>query len=628
MRILWIDTSESPWQEGEAGWQVLSTQGFSTNRVHSYEDAKAELDHNTFDVIVVAVEVTNSLRFVDEVKCHAKLWRTPLIVVSNTWGQAEFKNHASQPTAAEQYASLPVAAEQFIAVAQSLVQGVGNTTDALPKSKVSTQEEQEADPSPIQFNLEGPSPADEDRSSPTTSSGDEASRLLQTGVAENDQTVIGFDGIPFGDNPSGPNKADEGLAGDPAFSVGGGEFGEISSIDIGGPSTVDENFSIQFEQSPGSSPKRAVNADQSADQATHQAAGSSSAPGEADTNNDNATDQIFAEADALGKKRPQNDENLYLTKPLSPAMTTSPEAEQTVRGYLQLREQELANVLLEKEALEDGIEQLRTELKAIEKEKRKYDAELEKEKAHTETLQRELDKIHQQFAKEKDDLAFQKKMADDRAEDLERTLVTAKEKYEALKKRVRRDIQRISQRERELEAKLELSRKDAEAIVRARDEEVIRLKRKIDALEFDLDQVQDSKIQAKAEADRYIEKLLQIARTLNVAIGMIETEQEEKEDLFEADPLIGGAAAEEFPELAKEADKGGKEDPSTENLDEQAAEEDQENVDLSMEQNFEGTNDDFGADPLQADGFEAGSEGDENEFDQFNNNDDSDFALG
>jgi hypothetical protein len=68
------------------------------------------------------------------------------------------------------------------------------------------------------------------------------------------------------------------------------------------------------------------------------------------------------------------------------------------------------------------------------------------------------------------------------------------------------------------------------------------MQRKIDALEFDLDQVQDSKVQAQVEAERYLAKLSRVARALHVATGIIEHDASSDDELDELEPFMGGAA--------------------------------------------------------------------------------------
>jgi hypothetical protein len=112
---------------------------------------------------------------------------------------------------------------------------------------------------------------------------------------------------------------------------------------------------------------------------------------------------------------------------------------------------------------------------------------------------------------------------------------------------VRKDIRKIRENERDLEARLELTRKDSATLLSARDEKVLELQRKIDALEFDLDQVQDGRVQAQMEAERYLAKLSRVSRALQVANSMIEDDRAGEAELEELEPVAGGAANAEEP---------------------------------------------------------------------------------
>jgi chromosome segregation ATPase len=140
----------------------------------------------------------------------------------------------------------------------------------------------------------------------------------------------------------------------------------------------------------------------------------------------------------------------------------------------------------------------------------------------------------------------------EKAGQLEKQLGEADEKYENLRVRVRKDIRKIRENERDLEARLELLRKDSETLLQARDQRVLEMQRKIDALEFDLDQVQDSRVQAQMEAERYLARLSRVSRALQIATGLIEGEQSSDEELDDLEPLVGGAATAEEPPSAPE----------------------------------------------------------------------------
>jgi hypothetical protein len=224
---------------------------------------------------------------------------------------------------------------------------------------------------------------------------------------------------------------------------------------------------------------------------------------------------------------------------------------EVLRKYLRIKEEQL-------EISEGEREEL-----ALENER------FQSEAHHLQLKLRELEHLHdelsrklQQMEEDKQGLAREKQRETEERERLERAMgerirglegqvAEAGEKYENLRVRVRKDIRKIRENERDLEARLELLRKDSETLLQARDEKVLELQRKLDALEFDLDQVQDGRVQAQMEAERYLAKLSRVARALHIAVGMIEEDHVSEEELDSLEPVLGGAAnAEDSPEQA------------------------------------------------------------------------------
>lgn len=246
----------------------------------------------------------------------------------------------------------------------------------------------------------------------------------------------------------------------------------------------------------------------------------------------------------------------------APARTTKKRAAaaesedvETLRKYLRIKEEQLdisdderQELSLENERLQKEAHALQLRLRELEH----LEAEMAKKVAQMEEDRRNADFQHQREKEERDRA---ERSAAERVKQLEASVSESSEKYENLRVRVRKDIRKIRENERDLEARLELLRRDSETLLRTRDERVLEMQRKIDALEFDLDQVQDSKVQAQMEAERYLAKLSRVARALHIATGLIEHDHVSDEELDELVPFMGGAANAEEPKAA--AGEGG-----------------------------------------------------------------------
>ncbi|MEW6057089.1 MAG: response regulator [Bdellovibrionota bacterium] len=124
-------------------------------------------------------------------------------------------------------------------------------------------------------------------------------------------------------------------------------------------------------------------------------------------------------------------------------------------------------------------------------------------------------------------LRFEVKTKIDRIKFLEEKLTDSAEQYEKLKERVRLDIRKIRVREKELESKLEILKKDSETLISARENKILELKRKIDLLEFNYDTLQDKLEIEKQNMRAGQDKLERIAKVLRLALGIIETDAEQ-----------------------------------------------------------------------------------------------------
>lgn len=93
-----------------------------------------------------------------------------------------------------------------------------------------------------------------------------------------------------------------------------------------------------------------------------------------------------------------------------------------------------------------------------------------------------------------------------------------------LQQKMKMEVRKVGGRERELEQQLELLKSDASTQIRHRDMKILELKRRLDAMEFEVENV--SSLEKKAVGDRQeLEgKLDKAIRTLRSAIGVLEQE--------------------------------------------------------------------------------------------------------
>jgi hypothetical protein len=137
-------------------------------------------------------------------------------------------------------------------------------------------------------------------------------------------------------------------------------------------------------------------------------------------------------------------------------------------------------------------------------------------------LEKEKSLKNSDLQSEMDDFRFQLKVKADRARILEGQLKESSEQMEGLKDRVRTDIRKIRVREKELENRLEIMKKDSEALIGARETKIIELKRKLDLLEFNMDLLQDQYSKEKDTSTQLRARLARAAQIVRVAGGLLD----------------------------------------------------------------------------------------------------------
>jgi hypothetical protein len=149
------------------------------------------------------------------------------------------------------------------------------------------------------------------------------------------------------------------------------------------------------------------------------------------------------------------------------------------------------------------------------------------------TLRAELDEkkielsiVRKKLNEEVNELKDRMKFHDERKLILEEKNRILTVELEKSTQRNKMDVKKVQMRERELEQTLELLKSDAETQIRHRDLKILELKRKIDAMEFDMEsiQVQEKKsVESRFELEDKLDKAI---KTLRSAITVLEEESD------------------------------------------------------------------------------------------------------
>jgi len=106
----------------------------------------------------------------------------------------------------------------------------------------------------------------------------------------------------------------------------------------------------------------------------------------------------------------------------------------------------------------------------------------------------------------------------------------AEARREKLEQRVRIDFNQVKQREKELETKLEMLTIDVDSQVQSRDHKILELRRKIDSLEFNMENVSIKEHKSQDDKRKLEDKLNKIIKTLRHSIKNLEEDIDQSAD--------------------------------------------------------------------------------------------------
>jgi hypothetical protein len=199
----------------------------------------------------------------------------------------------------------------------------------------------------------------------------------------------------------------------------------------------------------------------------------------------------------------------------------SPDLE-TIKKYLLLREQDVS-------VLSGQLRSSKQQIAAYEKELREErlkNSELaytcQEQKGRIDEFERKGVEVSASLEKECQELRGQLRTRTDQMKLVEIQAREVSAEIDRLKDRVRGDIRKIRVREKELENRLEITKKDAEALITARETKLIELKRKLDLMEFNMDLIQDQYSKERELSEKLKERLGKLAQVVRIADGLLD----------------------------------------------------------------------------------------------------------
>jgi hypothetical protein len=204
-----------------------------------------------------------------------------------------------------------------------------------------------------------------------------------------------------------------------------------------------------------------------------------------------------------------------------------------IKRYSNIKERELRESQASAEALRRQIRYFDERLKKSEEERRKLILKLEEVQSELRTTSDKKDEnraklknIENHYEEKIKELQIQLESSQFQAGKLEK-------KLEDFRDRVRNDLQKIRSRERELASRLEIQKRDAEALLSAKDERLLNQKRDIDRLEFEIDKLRErllDNVNSSEERRKRITRSLQSLKLAQSVLSGLDEETSEKDE--------------------------------------------------------------------------------------------------
>ncbi|MFL5784240.1 MAG: hypothetical protein ACJ76H_06520 [Bacteriovoracaceae bacterium] len=174
--------------------------------------------------------------------------------------------------------------------------------------------------------------------------------------------------------------------------------------------------------------------------------------------------------------------------------------------------------------LRSDREELLAKIQNLEEEKLLHNRQTLSLRAELDEKKIELSIVRKKLNEDISELKDRVRLEEERRLILEEKNRVLREEVEKSAQKNRIDVKKVQLHERELEQRLELLKADAETQIRNRDLKILELKRKIDAMEFDMESIQTQEkrtVESRFELEDKLEKAI---KTLRGAISVLEDE--------------------------------------------------------------------------------------------------------
>ena len=198
---------------------------------------------------------------------------------------------------------------------------------------------------------------------------------------------------------------------------------------------------------------------------------------------------------------------------------------QEQKEFMHYYEAELVKLKATIEQLREGRQDLTQEIADLKEENIRLKKENLVDQASVDEKNIELSLLKKRYGDQIDALTYELRLNQDKRVIAEEKVKLYQSEFSKLNRRVKIDFKKMKGREAELEHQLELLKTDTEIQLRNRDGKILDLKRKIDALEFDIESLADKDMAQKEEHFALEDKIDKAMSSLKLALGVLQDDE-------------------------------------------------------------------------------------------------------
>lgn len=173
-------------------------------------------------------------------------------------------------------------------------------------------------------------------------------------------------------------------------------------------------------------------------------------------------------------------------------------------------------------ALREEREEMLAQIKHLKSDSKELEQDNLTLKANLDEAKIEITILRKRQMVELEDIKYRLALSDEKKAMADEKARQADMRREKLEQKVRIDFNQVKQREKELEGKLELLSMDVDSQVQSRDHKILELRRKIDALEFNMENASIKEQKSLEDKRKLEDRLNKIMKTLRHSIKNLE----------------------------------------------------------------------------------------------------------